>query len=108
MCWTLFSLLLPTAMAYIVRLENNCGSGSPTVIREDGTWVDRANSYESSESGIVSVFLDQGSCGPLGENCSTVRVNESGWAVGSSSTSVPITLLYSGEYLSPVFPLTSI
>ncbi|KAK0504504.1 hypothetical protein EDD18DRAFT_1327196 [Armillaria luteobubalina] len=86
-------------MAYIVRLENDCGSGSPSVIREDGTRVDRANSYESS--GVVSVFLDQGSCGPLGENCSTVRVNESGRVVGSSSTSVPIALLYSGEYLNP-------
>ncbi|SJL04325.1 uncharacterized protein ARMOST_07691 [Armillaria ostoyae] len=97
-CWMLFSLLLPTAMAYIIHLENNCGSGSPSVIREDGTRVDGVNSYESS--GIVSVLLDQGSCGPLGESCSTIRVNESGWAVGSPSAfSVPITLLYSGNPL---------
>ncbi|SJL18197.1 uncharacterized protein ARMOST_21775 [Armillaria ostoyae] len=56
----LLSLLLPTAMAYIVRFENHCGSGSPSVILEDGTRVDGVNSYESSVSGIVSVFLDQG------------------------------------------------
>ncbi|SJL15379.1 uncharacterized protein ARMOST_18874 [Armillaria ostoyae] len=102
-CWTLFSLLLPTALAYIIHLENNCGSGSLSVIREDGTRVDGVNSYESS--GIVSVFLDQGTCGPLGQSCSTVRVNESGRAVGSSSTfSVPITLLYSvADHLTITF-----
>ncbi|PBK84133.1 hypothetical protein ARMGADRAFT_611303 [Armillaria gallica] len=31
-CWTFLSLLLPTAMAYIVRLENNCGSGSVSLL----------------------------------------------------------------------------
>ncbi|SJL04304.1 uncharacterized protein ARMOST_07665 [Armillaria ostoyae] len=104
-CWMLLSLLLPTAMAYIVHFENHCGSGSPSVILEDGTWVDGVNSYESSVPGIVSVFLDQGSYGLLGESCSTVHVNKSGWAVGSSSMlSVPITLLYSvADHLTITF-----
>lgn len=45
-----------------------------------------------------------GSCGSLGENCSTVRVNESGRIVGSSSTSVPIALLYSvADHLTVTF-----
>ncbi|PBK63021.1 hypothetical protein ARMSODRAFT_963553 [Armillaria solidipes] len=79
-CWTLFSLLLPTALAYIIHLENK---------------VDGVNSYESSGIVSVSMLMKPGSCGPLGESCSTIRVNKSGRAVGSSSTfSVPITLLY--------------
>ncbi|KAK0197659.1 hypothetical protein F5146DRAFT_995297 [Armillaria mellea] len=91
-CWMLLSLLLPTTVAYIIRLENNCGSGSPSVIREDGTRVGGVDLYESSS--VVSVFLDQGSCGPSEKSCSSVRVNELGQAIGSSSTlSVPITLL---------------
>ncbi|KAK0202255.1 hypothetical protein DFS33DRAFT_1277006 [Desarmillaria ectypa] len=34
-CWTLLSLLFPTAMAYIIHLENNCGSGSDRVVLEE-------------------------------------------------------------------------
>ncbi|KAK0187541.1 hypothetical protein F5146DRAFT_1059317 [Armillaria mellea] len=102
-CWTLISLLLPAAVAYIIRLENNCGSGSPSVIREDGTRVGGVDLYESLS--VVSVFLDQGSCGPLGESCSSVRIDEFGRAIGSSSTlSVPITMLYSvADHLTVTF-----
>ncbi|KAG7443249.1 uncharacterized protein BT62DRAFT_1078627 [Guyanagaster necrorhizus] len=111
-CWMLFSFLFPTTMAFIVRLENNCGSGSPLIIHEDGTRAEGVHSYHSAE--ILSVFLDQGtgtsylpssmltksgSCGPQGENCPTVRVDESEFHCGTignlGTSSIPISLLYS-------------
>ncbi|PBK85225.1 hypothetical protein ARMGADRAFT_1036518 [Armillaria gallica] len=82
-CWTLISLLLPTAMGYIVCLENNCGSGSMSLL----VFTQQADRTDKDSLR----FLDQG------ESCSTVCINKSGWAVGSSSiSSVPITSLYSG------------
>ncbi|KAK0470443.1 uncharacterized protein EV420DRAFT_115011 [Desarmillaria tabescens] len=98
-----FSFFISAASAaHTIRFFNYCGSGTPTIVTHNSRTSinDGTGTYSSANAndGVLHAFLEQGSCGNDGEECSTVDVDLAVPVASVSQTdkfSVPLSLQYS-------------
>ncbi|KZV76445.1 hypothetical protein PENSPDRAFT_680115 [Peniophora sp. CONT] len=67
------------AQTYTIFFDNKCGRGTPTLVDQNGAVLSTGGAYNFNGSIIgASAFLQTGSCGPSGENCCTLKINDDG------------------------------
>ncbi|KAK0218588.1 hypothetical protein EDD85DRAFT_352555 [Armillaria nabsnona] len=90
-----------TSASHIIRFFNYCGSGTPTIVTHSSrTTLDSGATYSSNndDDGVIYAFLEQGSCGKNGTECTTVDVDltiPEASISKASEYSVPLSLQYS-------------
>ncbi|KAK0199450.1 hypothetical protein DFS33DRAFT_235124 [Desarmillaria ectypa] len=87
--------------AHTIRFFNYCGTGTPTIVTHSSrTSLDGGATYSSAndDDGVIYTFLEQGSCGNDGKECTTVNIDLTIPEASISQTnnfSVPLSLQYS-------------
>ncbi|KAK0486676.1 hypothetical protein EDD18DRAFT_671097 [Armillaria luteobubalina] len=87
--------------SHSIRFFNYCGSGTPTIVtRGSRTSLDVGITFYSNndDGGVIHSFLEQGTCGNNGTECTTVDVDLTIPEASISKTSefsVPLSLQYS-------------